>query len=151
MSVTFSSGFGPVQVPIAEVASARPDSGYQSTTWNLVVIWVCQWGRLDQASEAWAQFKFHWHSGMHTGRTQTAAAARPGPDYESRSDPSLPVRQAIDQAPWAVRGWSGCSNLLISSAYQTQSRSLTTAGCAWPVQVQSSSFSPGKRPSLKLT
>ena len=63
-----------------------------------------RWRKKFQWSEAWAQFKFHWHSGMHTGRTQTAAAARPGPDYESRSDLSLPVRQAIDQAPWAVRG-----------------------------------------------
>ena len=58
----------------------------------------------------------HWQSGNR--RTRIAAAARPGPGYDreviSGCEWSLPVRQAIDQAPSAVRGWSGCSSLVIS-------------------------------------
>ena len=74
---------------------------------------------------AWAQFKLplpfrHSPTRMLPRRTRTVAAARPRPWLQATNlevpviwEQILPVRHAIDQAPWALRlgGWSGCSSL----------------------------------------
>ena len=86
--MTFLRSLSPVPVTLA--ASALPGPGYQSTTLNLVVIWAP--GSASEAGltrpqrpESLSHCCF-WQSDGQAFAGLTAAAARPGPGYESRSD-----------------------------------------------------------------
>ena len=86
--MTFLRSLSPVPVTLA--ASALPGPGYQSTTLNLVVIWAP--GSASEAGLTRPQLPeslshgCFWQSDGQAFAGLTAAAARPGPGYESRSD-----------------------------------------------------------------
>ena len=102
--MTFLRSLSPVPVTLA--ASALPGPGYQSTTLNLVVIWAP--GSASEAGLTRPQLPeslshgCFWQSDGQAFAGLTAAAARPGPGYESRSDLRVEPASEAGHRPGAL-------------------------------------------------